>query len=59
MLRSIFIGFAIAALLQVGLYSAASTRNLVLTPNVKAMSLDCDSTTLLRLLGAGLGFAAR
>jgi len=59
MLRSIMIGLAIAALLQAGLYSATSTHNFVLTPNVKQAAVDCVSAALLRLMTAGLGMAPR
>ena len=59
MLRSIMIGLAIAALLQVGLYSATSTHNFVVTPGVSQAAVDCVSATLLRLMSAGLAISPR
>jgi len=59
MLRSIAIGFAIAALLQVGALTAMTTRDLVMTPSVKMLSLEGGSALLLQLIFAGCDLQVR
>ena len=58
MLRSIMIGLAVAALLQLATHSASSTRDLALT-NVRTVSLECESASLLKLIAEGYSVLIR
>ena len=58
MLRSIIIGLAIAAMLQLATHSAASTRDLALT-NVRTVSLESEGASLLSLVVEGYSVLMR
>ncbi len=53
MLRSIIIGFAVAALLQVGMHTAASTSGMPLAKTIDRVSLECESAALGQLISQG------
>lgn len=58
MLRSIVIGFAIAALLQLGVHSAASTADVSLAA-FRTASLECQAAALGHWLAQGLHVVTR
>jgi hypothetical protein len=59
MLRSLAIGFAVAALLQFGVSSAALTSGVPLTKAFSATSLECESAALSQFLSKGLRLLLR
>jgi len=59
MLRSIAIGFAIAALVQVGALTAASTGTFPSADSLRGTVLDCASDTVSRVISGTFALLAR
>ena len=59
MLRSIAFGFAIAALLQFGAYTATSASGLRFAHTFASSSLECQAAALSQLISDGYRLIAR